>query len=219
MGSSPEDDGPTPTQSTVGSLLSNVQAMERDGEGKVTVLGDETSGDGDAEGDDEGNEDEVREEREVGERTPLLSNGARAKVEGGTKFFEKVERRVGGWVSKARKEVGEVDLAALGPEALRAMPAVILGCVLIPCDETYIDDDGCRLLMNVLDGVSYGMSGSSELRDELDLTMCVQSCSHRTCPCLPTLVASECPCSSSLASYLSSSIRVEGASSKEAMEA
>ncbi|GAA5859563.1 hypothetical protein JCM1840_006350 [Sporobolomyces johnsonii] len=83
---------------------------------------------------------------ESDERTPLLGRlvkHRRAVSEGGAGLAAKAKRKVVNWaddVAQKARKTRTVDIADLGKDVVGAIPAVILGT-----------------LMNVLDGVSYGM--------------------------------------------------------------
>ncbi|KAI5480036.1 sulfate transporter family protein [Pseudohyphozyma bogoriensis] len=180
-GGSPEStDSATPTQSKMGSLATSHSlgksagtseggSLERTPRpsnvdlpsvGKITALGDETGGDStdDEDVDDmfarsEGLESEVIVEEETEaptETTALLGprGGAKQAADGkqvaeparsAFAAWGKVEGWVGKGLSRARKLSPE-DVKEAGQTVVQALPAVILGT-----------------LMNILDGVSYGM--------------------------------------------------------------
>ncbi|KAL8286302.1 hypothetical protein RQP46_004790 [Phenoliferia psychrophenolica] len=160
-GSSPEtDDAITPTQSKMGSMHvpSEIERTPRPGDGleermhhlgsgaspRIQVLGDESGGDSSEDEDDDGASELLRGAPVPHEQTPLLgkskSNGA-----AGGEMVGAARRTVDGWIGRALEkaravEITKGDVVETAHEAVAAIPAVILGT-----------------LMNILDGVSYGM--------------------------------------------------------------
>lgn len=124
------------------------------------ALGDETGGDEDSR-DDSADDDFFEDEAVISngvanETTPLLLS--RGKVPAGK---ESGWKRMGEWAGEIGEKTLELrvtpaDIKQTAEAAFFSLPAVVLGYGLHFAE--LCSTDGCSVLMNILDGVSYGMS-------------------------------------------------------------
>lgn len=150
--------GSLTAEATEGRLLATSEGDEEAGSSKIHVLGDETNS-------SDSDEDQIslarsktrrgsltrREDEVVDERTPLVRRPQLDSPSGADRPAGKVAGAVSAWASAtikgasekaglAAKSVTKENVQQVGRESVAAIPAVILG-----------------VLMNILDGVSYGM--------------------------------------------------------------